>query len=209
MASRVIRRLVDLLDVSVSAPADGEVLTYDTATSKWRNEASAGGGGGSVVVLAETIMITNAQIKALPTTAITIVAAPGAGQALRPLQAYIVKDFTAGAYTGAVDNTNYPHLSVGLGDNELAPISDDPDTLNQLSSFLEAVPAAVDLPPSFTIVSGGGLHVLTSIRDVVLVEDLPIVVSMSNDSGGGPVNLGGGNAANTLSVTVLYTVVDL
>lgn len=45
MAVRVFRRLRDLLDVTVSSPADGDVLTYDSGTSKFRNEAASGGGG--------------------------------------------------------------------------------------------------------------------------------------------------------------------
>jgi hypothetical protein len=44
-AARIFRRLAELLDVTVSSPADGEVLTYDSGTSKWRNEAAGGGGG--------------------------------------------------------------------------------------------------------------------------------------------------------------------
>lgn len=42
-AARIIRRLAELLDVTVTSPADGEVLTYDSGTSKWRNEAAGGG----------------------------------------------------------------------------------------------------------------------------------------------------------------------
>jgi hypothetical protein len=34
-------------DVSISAPTNAQVLTYNTATSKWINAAAAGGGGGS------------------------------------------------------------------------------------------------------------------------------------------------------------------
>jgi len=42
-------RLTDLTDVAITTPADGEVLTWDAATSLWRNEvAAAGSGGGSV-----------------------------------------------------------------------------------------------------------------------------------------------------------------
>ena len=32
--------LDDLADVVITAPADNEVLTYDSATSKWTNQAA-------------------------------------------------------------------------------------------------------------------------------------------------------------------------
>ena len=40
-------------DVSITTPADGEVLTYVSANSRWENAAASGGGGGggSVVYL--------------------------------------------------------------------------------------------------------------------------------------------------------------
>lgn len=43
--------LADLTDVNIPAPADGEVLTYDTGTTKWI--AAAGGGVGDWQVIAE------------------------------------------------------------------------------------------------------------------------------------------------------------
>ena len=41
-------RLTDLTDVAISAPADGEVLTWDAATSLWRNDVAPAGSGGSI-----------------------------------------------------------------------------------------------------------------------------------------------------------------
>jgi hypothetical protein len=37
--------LDDLTDVTITAPADGEVLTYDNVTGEWVNAAPTGGGG--------------------------------------------------------------------------------------------------------------------------------------------------------------------
>jgi hypothetical protein len=41
--------LNDLTDVTITTPADGQVLTYDSGTGEWVNEAPTGGGtpGGS------------------------------------------------------------------------------------------------------------------------------------------------------------------
>jgi hypothetical protein len=41
-------RLVDLTDVAITAPADGDVLTWDATASLWRNEVATGGAGGAV-----------------------------------------------------------------------------------------------------------------------------------------------------------------
>lgn len=50
--------LNDLSDVVITGtPADGEVLTWDSGTSKWVNEAGGGGGGGltQAQILARTL----------------------------------------------------------------------------------------------------------------------------------------------------------
>ena len=40
--------LNDISDVNITSLADNQILVYDSATSKWINEANAGGGGGAV-----------------------------------------------------------------------------------------------------------------------------------------------------------------
>lgn len=48
MASRILRRLRDLTDVTwPGSPTDGHVLTYDSGTDKIVLEAASGGGGGA------------------------------------------------------------------------------------------------------------------------------------------------------------------
>lgn len=44
MAFKIFRKIQELLDVNLTSPADGEVLSYDAASSKWINSAAAGGG---------------------------------------------------------------------------------------------------------------------------------------------------------------------
>ena len=40
--------LVDLTDTTITTPTDAQVLTYDTATSKWINADATGGSGGGI-----------------------------------------------------------------------------------------------------------------------------------------------------------------
>ncbi|MBC1235911.1 hypothetical protein [Nostoc sp. 2RC] len=45
----IIDNLVELDDVAISSPSDGQALVYDSSISKWTNETiSTGGGGGEV-----------------------------------------------------------------------------------------------------------------------------------------------------------------
>lgn len=47
-------------DVALNTPANNQVLTYDSSTSKWKNAASAGGSGGSdLTVLNQTEPVPN------------------------------------------------------------------------------------------------------------------------------------------------------
>jgi len=45
LLSKVKDYLSDLLDVEISNPQDGQVLTYEAATQKWKNKEPTGGGG--------------------------------------------------------------------------------------------------------------------------------------------------------------------
>jgi hypothetical protein len=46
--------LAQLNDVAISSPANGQVLTYDSSSSKWVNAAGGGGGGGTPVAFSAT-----------------------------------------------------------------------------------------------------------------------------------------------------------
>jgi hypothetical protein len=50
--------LAELSDVAISSPTNGEVLTYDSTTGKWQNEAGGGGGGGVTSLEALTGALT-------------------------------------------------------------------------------------------------------------------------------------------------------
>lgn len=60
-------------DVALSAPSNGQVLTYDAANQVWKNATSSGGGGGgggSTTVLSQTLSAgsTSVTFTEIPTT---------------------------------------------------------------------------------------------------------------------------------------------
>jgi len=140
-------------------------------------------------VLSATVTLTDAQIKALPTTPIEIVAAPGANKITLISSIILHLDWTAD-YTniaginvvGALSGTNNGYMG-GL----LESAGDVSGLLaNGQDSF------AFLFPVSNSYIDNG------------LINDAFYLKSLNNSG-----NYTGGNAANTLKVTVYYIVVDL
>ena len=127
------------------------------------------------------ITLTDAQIKALPTTPIVVLANPG-GKVYQPLYVQIFADFTAGAYTNVNAGVFTTVYSMGR-DQDTAQRSGDFFTDNGGVSYffmpLEPTPASWDYQDAD-----------------------PITLEISNAANG---NFTGGNAANTMKVIVTYT----
>jgi hypothetical protein len=159
----------------------------------------------SDMILAASISLTDAQIKALPTTSIEVVADPGAGKYLVPIMATMEFTLTGGFYTNVTGNTS----AQGASDIVVTWGA------NYLNAF-RAVP----------LVDVGGSHGTqrTSICLPEQPKSAPIVVAdglWANTYGGLPAHSGqknfmvsadntgnftGGGAANKLTVTVYYVV---
>ena len=98
MAFKIFRRISELLDVGLSSPADGEVLTYDSGTSKWVNSAAAGGGGGAPTDATYIVQTADGTLSA--------------EQALGDLATGILKNTTTtGVLSIATANTDYAAAS--------------------------------------------------------------------------------------------------
>lgn len=169
------------------------------------------------------VPLTDAQIKALPTTPITLVAAPSAGSWVKILGGSIVINNTAGAYTNINANAGLFIMPQGVFAWLVQPIVNDTTptpnvtqltTLLNTHTFKQVVPLVVpysisDADASATPqnwVLSAGLNSGT-VADVGIgtasVDGLAVELSIDNVGSG---NLTGGNAANTGKVTLYYTV---
>jgi hypothetical protein len=147
-----------------------------------------------------SVILTNAQIKALPTTPIEIVAAPGVGKAILA-DAFIQQGgfmfvFNWVANYGNVDSSatvdftlgnNGPHTNYGA--------------TNKVNEILTSWGDSLIWEPSYNDVAGGGVN-YNSLTDLA---NKAVFISMTNVAG----NLTDGDAGNTIAITILYTVVDL
>src|SRR5687767_13459334 len=135
--------------------------------------------------------LNDAEIKAMPTAPYPeIIPAPGAGKMISILKV-IARLVTAATYTNGA-NTATMMLLVG----------DTQTTFATLPSFFDGVvDYTTDMPPYFDTPGTSAIYDLTA-----AFENQPVSAFISN---GGSGNFTGGNAANTLEITVYYVLVDL
>jgi hypothetical protein len=170
-----------------------------------------------------TTTLTDAQIKALPTTAIQLVAAPGASHRIKLLGATLRLHMTTAAYTNlnATDATLVIHYgsTIGGGPWLATPIVNDgtaSPALTELTTFMAASlhDLVYDLPVPFSVaidsstVSGGSAEWVFGIQAANApgptgVDNLGVYISLAN---GGSGNLTGGNSSQTLKVILYYVV---
>ncbi len=166
--------------------------------------------GGSSLLKTATVTLTNAQIKALPTTPVVIVPATEVlGYSGFPTTIFLVSkallrlDCSAGIYTNVDNDSNIllcwgsdASTDIGIA----AAIRDD--TTSTPSIF----------PSTFDFI--GGSDPTKAVASFLLSEgffltdglqDNAVALFIHNTLG----NFTGGNAANTLKVTVYYMVVDV
>jgi hypothetical protein len=172
---------------------------------------------GSVVkVLSQTVTLTNAQVKALPGGVLTegftqLVEAPGSGRAYRLLAMQLVSDFVGGAY----GNISADAQMLGAVGEGIASYSDQTLVIRNVSGgnspitamFGEASSRLIYAPAGFLLQDIGGAVWVANVNAslVSLIENRPIGLYCYNALG----DFNGGNAANALKATVLYTVIDV
>jgi len=174
-----------------------QFLKRDTGTGLWRVEEGA-------AVRTAVRALTNDEIKALPTTPISLVSAPGSGLRIRPYAATFSMNNSSGAWTNI--NATYATLQLqwpgGLW--ACSPIVNDSGaSVTDLTSFLNTVQRAFwdfAVPVIFT---QGGWATGPVTQGSGDAENAALELALDNNGSGA---LTGGHSANTGRVTVYYTI---
>ncbi len=151
-----------------------------------------------------TVTLTDAQIKALPTTPITIVAATGAGRLIQPMFAYLWAKTASGAYTN-INSGGFLTVRVnGFGGMGFVPndASIAAGSKTRLSDFLgTTTPQMTPLAAYFDTEGVDGWGPVGVVQPSTAGVNQPLEITIDN---GGSGNLTGGNAANSLIAMVTY-----
>lgn len=145
-------------------------------------------------------ILTDAQIKAIPSTGITVVAAQGLNTLIVPVAATVRIDATAGQYTGVTNAS----LSLMLGSQYA---SDHLRTETALGTGFNAKAYGVFPLPNSSVGSGTfGAAMAVPLQFSTSAINTALTVK---DNYAGLANYGGGNAANTMKITVAYMKIDV
>jgi hypothetical protein len=179
-----------------------------------------------------TVTLTNAEIIALPTTPITLVANAGPGAVVNWIHADLFAKFAAGAYGNVDPDAAFLSIGASGGAQASTNIANDtsgaPDyTLSALTKFFDGTNKRARMLPYLqtpVIAVGGGSPpgpvnvtdsgwVLTSTEDGTFgmdaftdLDDTSIALVFDNAAAG---NLTGGHASNVLKAVVYYSVETL
>jgi hypothetical protein len=155
------------------------------------------------------VTLTDAQIKALPTTSITIIPAAGAGLLIQPSMAILLINATAAAYTN-LNAAAWISMQVGTVDM-LGYLVNDTTITNgsttSLSTFFGASNHHATLMPGTVRTEGvNEWGSVSAVFDPTAFVNTDLKLKFDNGVSG---NLTGGDAANKLRVFVWYDLLLL
>ena len=184
---------------------DGHLAVFDGVTGKLVKDGGSPGSGGLLQII--TVTLNNEDIKALPTTPIQIVPAPGLGRYVLPIAANVILNNSAGAYTNVSPNTN--SWNIGWQGSSLWYASGQ--LVSNALGAANASPIYGDFMFPGTLRTGTGDfagELVTTMFNQPLnsIENLPLVIK---DDWNGNTNYTGGNVSNTMKVTTLYAVMAI
>ena len=174
---------------TLSVPASGESPSFEIPS-----------GTNIQTVYSASLTLTDAQIKTLPTAGVEIVAAPGEDKLLVLVGGFIELDNAAGAY--AV----HAEASIGI-DYEGQTMASNP-CVGETQLEATGIKGWILSPnayPGTVVVFQDGLEARSSARANYVNRAMWVADSFAGHS----TDYTGGNAANTLKVTVLYSIADV
>jgi hypothetical protein len=154
------------------------------------------------------VTLDNAQIKALPTTPVTLITAPAAGLEIVPILGRVRLDAAGGIYTNI--NEDYSAIAIyWLGDFStwaLTGIVDDssgsPRDLFKLSQMLRnTANTSIRLIPYHDYFANG--WVSAPVTETTTTEAKALSIAADNNGSG---NYTGGHTSNTLRIDLVYMV---
>lgn len=177
-----------------------QVTDSDDFRTKFNALFNIGGGGEQILLKSDTIILSDSQIKALPTTPVEVISAPGLNKFISLVQGIAILDNMAGGYSNIAGGTiTVMFFTVGAQVASNLYVESDMGDLE----FPGSSPFPLIFSPSASI--GTGLFAAAGPTDANSVNNQSLYITAAN----GGSNFTGGNAANTLKVIVYYTVIDL
>lgn len=180
--------------VSDVAAAWGGITGTLSAQTDLQSALDAKAAASTAILHQATVELTDAQIKALPTTGVQIVAAPGENKLIRPTYVAMLLNNTAGAYTNASANAALifdvgTQTALFFDENYNAALTGSDSVVLALTplQYVEAAQVIGNLEGLLVNMVNGALK-----------------IAGINTAG----NWTGGNAANTLRVSVTYYILN-
>lgn len=187
----------------------GKFINLTNAARSGQLLASAIATGTGDAMLTTKITLTNDQIKALPSTPISILPAPGAGKRIIPLHAQVRLSLTA-AYSNIAANAS---LSLDLP--PFAYFANDDGGQNTLSTILTNGGAIVDAAASpshqWSTNQGAATALMQGAGATDNFTNQPLNIALANldAAWANAGDLTGGDPANTMTIVVAYYIADL
>lgn len=181
----------------VSAKVDGADNTL-IQPSDWNDEHTIA--EGYFLPRVKKVTLTNSQIKALPSTPVEIIPAPGEGKFIFPMFA-VLRVNSLQSYTN-INASARVQMPIGGGAFILLKASEDPDGL--VSGILANGNSVSLSASSLSPTSAGGIEMLIGYNDTI--GNLPLNIEATNAASG---DFTGGDVGNSLEITVYYVIADL
>jgi len=197
--------------------ADSDILTWTDESANLQFSRTLIAGDGiefddttanqriiSTTYKTASVILTDADIKALPTTPFELIETPGTDKRIALVNADLYIDASAGAYTN-INAESSGALRIGTNDISSYFTSDSGPTGTRLADFLgnAAIKQATLLPASVPDIVSGWMNLPNIISAADSLLDEPLELYVDNDTSG---DFTGGNVANSLKITVAYLV---